>query len=375
MLDSQVQQQTRQQGPCVFHHSADNLDDLMRKVFTRLLSGNKRNNRVRSRKGTSTELFGALLELTNPRARLGRSEARARVFSPLGELLWYLSGSDALDQINYYIEGYDEFSDDGETLNGAYGRRIFGRARLRGDAEPKDEWQRVIDTLRAEPGSRNAIIQIYANADGARNGADGKKSKDIPCTCTLHFVIRKKRLHLHVHMRSNDVFLGLPHDVFSFTMLQEIAARELGVEPGTYHHSVASLHLYDDTERQKPRTNAQKYVDEGLHDIVPMPPMPLGDPWPAVWQVLEAEREIRAGNPNFEPVTDLDPYWRDLIILLRVFALGTLRDTKRAAELLDRLNHDGFKLYVLDRIAKKKVADPVIRELFEPEEVDAQRNP
>lgn len=358
----------------MFHQSADNLDDLMRKVFTRLLSGHKRNNRVKSRKGTSTEVFGALLELTNPCARLGRSKARARVFSPLGELLWYLSSSDVLDHINYYLDGYDAFSDDGKTLNGAYGKRIFGEARVRGDADPQDEWQRVIDLLRTEPGSRNAIIQIYSNVDGAKKVADGKKSKDIPCTCTLHFVIRKEKLQLHVHMRSNDAFLGLPHDVFSFSMLQEIAARELGVKLGTYHHSVASLHLYDDTDERKSRTNAQGYLDEGLHDIVPMPPMPAGDPWPAIRQVLQAEREIRGGNHDYEPPAGLDRYWRDLIILLQVYALLKHRDGKGAEELLGRLSHQGFELYVLDRIAKKNAVAPVTKELFETEELDATGN-
>ncbi|MEI9412379.1 thymidylate synthase [Mesorhizobium salmacidum] len=359
----------------MFHLSSDNLDDLMRRTFIRLLSGSKRNNRVSSRKGKSTEIFGALLELTNSRARLGRSEARARVFSPLGELLWYLSGSNGLEQINYYVPGYHEFSDDGLILNGAYGRRMFGEARRNADTEINDEWQRVIDTLKAEPGSRNAIIQIYANADGARKGPEGKRSKDIPCTCTIHFVIRKKRLHLHVHMRSNDVFLGLPHDVFAFTMLQEIAARELGVEVGTYQHSVASLHLYDDTDTQTARTDALSYVNEGLHDIVPMPPMPLGDPWPAIRQVLRAEGEIRAGNPDYEPPIGMDQYWQDIILLLRVFALGKYRDGEGAEELLGRLHHGGFRLYVLDRIAKKKVAEPAIKDLFETKELDAKGEP
>ena len=362
-------------GSDVFHLSADNLDDLMRRIFIRLLSGNKRNNRVTSRKGDSTEVWGALLELTNPRARLGRSEARARVFSPLGELLWYLGGGDRLDQINYYVAGYDAFSDDGKTLAGAYGRRLFSEARRSGGSEIKDEWQRIIDILRAEPGSRNAIIQIYSNADGAKKGPDSRRSKDIPCTCTLHFVIRRRRLHLHVHMRSNDVFLGLPHDVFAFTMLQEIAARELGVEPGTYQHSVASLHLYDDTDALKARANAQKYVDEGLHDIVPMPSMPAGDPWPSIRQVLGAEAEIRAGNPDYEPPPGLDPYWQDLITLLRVYASGKYRNGEGSEELLARLHHGGFKLYVLDRIAKKKVAEPAIKDLLETETSDAHGNP
>jgi len=279
------------------------------------------------------------------------------------------SGGNALDHILYYLEGYDEFSDDGETLNGAYGRRLFSEARLRGESDASDEWQRVIDTLRKRPGSRNAVIQIYSNQDGA------KDSSDIPCTCTLHFVIRKGRLHLHVHMRSNDAYKGMPHDVFSFSMLQEIAARELGLEVGTYQHSAASLHLYDDNEDFDAHTKAQQYLDEGLHDVVPMPPMPPGDPWPSIRLVLQAEREIRHGNVEFETSAELDPYWQDLITLLRVYGAGKHRKGPSAEELVERLAHEGFKLYVLDRIAKRRPpTPPVIEDMFKTDVIDEQGN-
>ena len=53
------------------------------------------------------------------------------------------------------------------------------------------------------------------------------------------------QLTAHVHyMRLNDALVGLPHDVFCFTMLQEIVARSLSVELGGYKHAVGSLHLY-----------------------------------------------------------------------------------------------------------------------------------
>lgn len=251
----------------MFHASADNIDDLMRAVFTRLLSQNRDNNRVVSNKGNSTEIFGALLRLTNPRGRLGRSVERSRIYSAIGELTWYLSGSNELAHVAHYISGYTECSDDKKTLAGAYGPRIFDADRAREDRVFADEWHRIIDLLRTRSGSRNAVIQIYDNKDGRNAG------KDIPCTCTLHFAIRRKRLELHVHMRSNDAFLGLPHDIFAFTMMQEIAARELGVELGKYHHSVASLHLYDDDPEGKvrARSRAQSYLDEGLFEKVFMP--------------------------------------------------------------------------------------------------------
>jgi len=76
-------------------------------------------------------------------------------------------------------------------------------------------------------------------------------SKDVPCTLSLQLLIRDRRLHMVVNMRSNDVVWGLPHDVFSFTCLQEVLMlelREAGVpvdDLGAYHHHAGSLHVYD----------------------------------------------------------------------------------------------------------------------------------
>ncbi len=55
---------------------------------------------------------------------------------------------------------------------------------------------------------------------------------------------RGSNLHMSVTMRSNDAYMGLPHDVFCFTMLQEMVAKTLGLELGEYYHYVGSMHLY-----------------------------------------------------------------------------------------------------------------------------------
>src|ERR1700757_480262 len=66
------------------------LDDLLRKVFRRLLASK---HQITASRGTTRELIGVLLKLERPRARLSRSETRGRAFSCLGEFLWYLSGT------------------------------------------------------------------------------------------------------------------------------------------------------------------------------------------------------------------------------------------------------------------------------------------
>lgn len=326
----------------------DTLDDLIRATYADLLRGDGL-NRVSSKKGHSTERFGALFELRDPRARVSRSVGRARIFSALGELLWYLSASNSIEQIEYYIKGYGQFSDDGHTANGAYGPRIFG------SDGGHSEWNRIINLLsRVErQGSRNAVIQILRNSDLSC------PTKDRPCTTTLQFVVRDERLFLHAHMRSNDVYLGLPHDIFSFTMLQEIAARELNLEVGSYFHSVGSLHLYDDKDEQgdpKPTTNATAYLGEKFMGVKPMPAMPTGDPWVWIRALIEVEPKYRQGDLDSYIDQNAPAYWRDLDRILRSYsAIKHLDGSDRLAFLNDCLNQledEAYHLFLLDRIAQ-----------------------
>lgn len=291
--------------------AANNLDDLMNKVFEMLLDGKKR---VKATKGWNYEEFGVTLGLRYPRSRLSRSESRQILASCLGELLWYLSGSDQLDFIQYYLGRYDEASDDKKTIHGAYGPRLFSN-------NGHNQIDNVIQLLRRKPSSRRAAVQLFE----ARDLVDDYK--DIPCTCTLQFMIRNGRLNMITYMRSNDAYVGLPHDIFAFTMLQEIMARSLNAELGFYRHSVGSLHLYE------PNVDAaNRYLSEGFQDTKPMPIMPKKDPWDSIGVLKKAEESLRLGDTS--PIQGLkdqvEPFWADLIRILEIFALNKSGADKRA---------------------------------------------
>jgi thymidylate synthase len=210
----------------------DTLDDLMRGAVDHILTGGERHEASR---GAFLEIVGASLELRNPRARLSRTEQRRRATSAIAELCWYLSGTNASEPIVFYLPRYADDAEDDGTIHGGYGPRLFGE-------DEGAQVQRVIDLLKEGPSSRRAVIQIYDRTDVA----SPVRFRDVPCTCTMQFLLRSGHLHLVVYMRSNDVYFGLTHDVFAFTMVQEIVARELEVEPGRYVHMVGSLHLYED---------------------------------------------------------------------------------------------------------------------------------
>src|SRR5438552_48266 len=101
---------------------ATNLDDLLHDVLKRLL---RSGSHIHPTRGAADELPPVLLCLTDPRARLSRTESRGKIFSCLGELLWYLAQSDDVNFITYYLSHYLDESDDGRTVYGAYGPRLF----------------------------------------------------------------------------------------------------------------------------------------------------------------------------------------------------------------------------------------------------------
>lgn len=147
----------------------------------------------------------------------------------VGELAWYLSGSNRVSDIKTFSPVWERLSDDGVTNNSAYGWRIMSKFGF-------DQWEHVKSLLQKDPNSRQAVIHI--------KDADNKPTKDTPCTMYLQFLLRNNKLNLSVHMRSNDIWMGVPYDMFSFCFLQMKMAMELGVEIGQYTHYAGSLHLY-----------------------------------------------------------------------------------------------------------------------------------
>lgn len=253
-----------------------------------------------SRGNIVAEALGVSLRIGDPRARISRSENRGKAFSALGELLWYLAKSESLEFIEPYIPKYKDDAVEG-ILEGAYGPRLFS---MRGSI---DQVANVIRLLQDRPNSKRAVVQLFDAEDIARH------KKEVPCTTTLQFFLREGRLALSVAMRSNDAYFGLPHDVFCFTMIQEMIACHLGADLGTYYHYAGSMHVYEGyLERMS------EYVSEGHQKAIAMPPMPKGDPFPMINSLLALERRIRRGERLVAANEMPSAYWADIVRLLQV---------------------------------------------------------
>lgn len=106
-----------------------------------------------------------------------------------------------------------------------------------------EQMANCVAILRADPLTRQAVVSIWNETDLTHVG-------DKPCTVFLQFLVRPDAgtmmaLELHVHMRSQDVWLGTPYDVFMFTQLQHTVAHDLGLPVGKYVHHTTSLHIYE----------------------------------------------------------------------------------------------------------------------------------
>lgn len=157
-----------------------------------------------------------------------------RIF--VAEQIWFITGArKPADFLRDYTKIWDDFTNPGDVVTVAYGyrwRKHFGR----------DQLKRLIDLLQKEPSSRQGVIVTW---DPSSDGLGGIKRGNVPCPYTFTVNIIGGRLHLHNIVRSNDVILGLPHDVAGFALLQCILAQKLGVRPGVYTHSISNAHIYD----------------------------------------------------------------------------------------------------------------------------------
>ena len=177
------------------------------------------------------EIINAISILNDPTRNILKSKIRNLPMRyAIGEMLWYMSGSNSLKEIQKYTNGWDRMSDDGETVNSNYGYCIKHKFGF-------DQWEFVRNELEENPNSRRAVIHIKE--------ASRKDSKDVNCTVCLQFFIRDNKLYLTTYMRSNDLWMGFPYDVFQFTNMQILLSMQLGRDIGTYTHIVGSLHLYE----------------------------------------------------------------------------------------------------------------------------------
>jgi thymidylate synthase len=121
-----------------------------------------------------------------------------------------------------------------------------------------DQLQNVLNLIRTDPTSRRIFMTAW-------NPLDLHRTVLPPCHVSVQFYVRDGRLSCHMYQRSCDVFLGLPWNIFSYSVLTELLAKMSGYVSGDLIISFGDVHVYSDhMEQIKEQLKREIYVPPKL---------------------------------------------------------------------------------------------------------------
>ncbi len=182
------------------------------------------------------------------------------------ELLWFLRGESHLGYLHQHgVRIWNEWADDDGELGPIYG--VQWRSWPAPGGGTIDQIGRVIEEIRRDPTSRRLVVSAW-------NPADLEKMALPPCHVLFQFHVAEGRLSCHLYQRSADVFLGLPFNIASYSLLTLMVAQVTGHAPGEFIHSLGDVHLYanhlEQADRQlarEPRALPRLELDPEVREI------------------------------------------------------------------------------------------------------------
>ena len=156
--------------------------------------------------------------------------------SIIHELLWFLSGETNVRYLHEHgVTIWDEWVDKGGHLGPIYGEQW--RRWKDADGCRIDQIQRVVDGIKEDPDSRRLIVSAW-------NVGDLEKMALPPCHALFQFYVADGRLSCQLYQRSADLFLGVPFNIASYSLLTMMIAHVTDLRPGEFIHAFGDIHLY-----------------------------------------------------------------------------------------------------------------------------------
>jgi thymidylate synthase len=204
--------------------------DLLRLVLDK---GTQRPDRT----GTGTlSVFGAQVRFDLADGFPMVTTKKLHLRSVIHELLWFIMGD---TNIRYLKENgvsiWDEWADKNGDLGPVYGRQW--RHWQNPDGSEHDQLMDLVRGLREQPESRRHIISAW-------NVSDIPKMKLAPCHALFQFYVADGKLSCQLYQRSADLFLGVPFNIASYSLLLAMIAQVTGLKPGEFVHTFGDLHIY-----------------------------------------------------------------------------------------------------------------------------------
>lgn len=199
--------------------------------------------RREDRTGTGTRsIFGAQLRLDLAEGFPLVTTKSIHIPSVVHELLWFLSGSTniAYLQING-VRIWNEWADEYGDLGPVYGSQW--RSFPRPDGGTVDQITQTLELLRRDPYTRRAVISAW-------NPGELEEMALPPCHVLFQFYVHDGKLSCQLYQRSADVFLGVPFNIASYSLLTHMFADQLGLKVGEFIWTGGDVHLYENHVEQ-----------------------------------------------------------------------------------------------------------------------------
>jgi len=152
------------------------------------------------------------------------------------ELLWFLRGESNIRYLKEHnVSIWDEWADADGELGPVYG--VQWRSWQAADGRTIDQIARLIDKIKHDPDSRRLVINAW-------NVGEVDKMALPPCHVLFQFYVADGKLSCQMYQRSADVFLGVPFNIASYSLLLMMIAQVCGLQPGDFVHTLGDTHLY-----------------------------------------------------------------------------------------------------------------------------------
>lgn len=307
------------------HFQGDTADEVWCSAAESFLQGNDWQIQ-NSRLGPTREHLHCTLHIHHPRQRwvLSRRPSINPAFA-IAEIIWILQGRNDAGFLNSWNPILPNYAGQGEIYHGAYGHRLRINCGI-------DQIERAYNVLAINPESRQVVLQIWDSTIDLPHNNGRESAPDIPCNIASMLKVRNGKLEWMQIMRSNDLFLGTPHNLIQFTSLQEIIAGWLGIDIGSFTLITDSLHLYEQDIRKMAVTNTSPAIRNV--DSLALPKMEFDRIIYRAGSIMDELRNSSLSKKRFLELLETDELnigWKNLIHIVAA-------DAARRRNWLDEMN-------------------------------------
>lgn len=196
-------------------------------------NGAEKNDRT----GTGTvSVFGYQMRFDLAKGFPVLTTKKLHLRSIIHELLWFISGETNIKYLkDNGVKIWDEWADPDGNLGPVYGYQW--RSWPAADGRKIDQLVNVIEAIKRYPDSRRHIVSSW-------NAGEIEKMALPPCHVLFQFYVSDGALSCQLYQRSCDIFLGVPFNIASYSLLTLMVAQVCGLKPGEFIHTLGDAHIY-----------------------------------------------------------------------------------------------------------------------------------